>query len=210
MAYRQVVEAGGTVSQALQAFRTFLGENDMLAYLAMMAPRLVELRRTLKPTGSMYLHCDPTASHYLKMLMDATFGPQLFRNEIVWKRTTAHSSAKKYAPVHDIILYYGKSDHVTWNSPRTKYEQAYLDKYYRFDDGEGRLYWRDNLCAAGVRYGSSGQPWHGIDPGAKGMHWKFTIENLERLDKEGRIYWPAKATMPQYKRYRDELNGRCQ
>ena len=80
-AYQEVVEAGGKVSQVMQAFRTFLGTNDMLAYLAMMAPRLVELRRVLKPTGSIYLHCDPTASHYLKMLMDAVFGTQNIRNE---------------------------------------------------------------------------------------------------------------------------------
>lgn len=101
----------------MQAFRTFLGDSDMLAYLAMMAPRLSELRRVLKPTGSLYLHCDPTASHYLKLLLDAVFAPTNFRNEIIWKRTTAHSSAKKFGPVHDVLLYYGKSDQVRWNAP---------------------------------------------------------------------------------------------
>src|SRR6266545_4478163 len=101
-AYEEIVERGGRVSQVMQAFRTFLvGESDMLAYLAMMALRLIELRRVLKATGSIYLHCDPTASHYLKMLMDAVFAPQNFRNEIIWRRTTAHSSAKKFAPIHD-------------------------------------------------------------------------------------------------------------
>ena len=85
----------------MRAFRTFLGTSDMMAYLAMMAPRLIELRRVLKPTGSIYLHCDPTASHYLKMLMDAIFGPESFRNEIIWKRTTTHSDAKRLEPVHD-------------------------------------------------------------------------------------------------------------
>lgn len=207
-AYEEVVEQGGRVSLAMQAFRTFLGDSDMLAYLAMMAPRLVELRRVLKPTGSLYLHCDPTASHYLKMLLDAIFGPQHFRNEIIWKRTTAHSSSKKFAPIHDVIFYFGKSDRVTWNGPRTDYDQAYLDKYYRFDDGDGRLYWRADLCAAGVRHGKSGEPWRGIDPGAKGMHWKFGVDTLDKLDAEGRIYWPPKGTMPQYKRYRDELKGK--
>src|SRR5438067_5263567 len=117
-AYQEVVEQGPEqVSKVMQAFRTFLGENDLLAYLAMMAPRLVELRRVLKPTGSIYLHCDPTASHYLKLLMDAVFGPINFRNEIIWKRTTAHSSAKKYAPIHDTVLFYGGPDRI-WNSPR--------------------------------------------------------------------------------------------
>ncbi len=204
----EMIETGGKVSQAMQAFRSLLGDSDMMAYLAMMAPRLVELRRVLKPTGSLYLHCDPTASHYLKLLMDAVFGPTNYHNEIIWKRTTAHSSAKKFSPIHDVLLYYAKTDRVQWNAPRTDYEPAYLDKYYRFDDGDGRLHWRDNLCAAGIRHGSSGRPWRGIDPGAKGMHWKFTVEKLDELDKEGRIYWPKKGTMPQYKRYREELKGK--
>ena len=113
-AYADVVEAGGRVSQAIKAFRTFLGESDMLAYLAMMAPRLVELRRVLKPTGSLYLHCDPTASHYLKMLLDAVFGPVNFRTEIVWKRSSAHSDAKQgrtqHGRIHDVILFYTKTE----------------------------------------------------------------------------------------------------
>ncbi len=97
-AYQEIVERGGRVSDAMRAFRTFLGHSDMMAYLAMMAPRLIELHRVLKETGSIYLHCDPTASHYLKMLMDAVFSPQYFLNEVIWKRTSAHSSAKRYAP----------------------------------------------------------------------------------------------------------------
>ena len=191
----------------LKAMRDALGENDMMAYLAMMAARLVELHRVLKPTGSLYLHCDPTASHYLKLLLDGIFGPENFRNEIVWKRTTAHSGAKKYAPVHDVIFYYSKSETLIWNDIRTDYDPAYLNKYYRFDDGDGRLYWRADLCAAGTRKGESGQPWRGIDPAAKGMHWKYKVSKLDELDKQGRIYWPPKGGMPQYKRYRDELKG---
>src|SRR4030065_92117 len=110
-AYQEVVEAGGRGSQAMQALRTFLGDTDMLAYLAMMAPRLVELRRVLKPTGSIYLHCDPTASHYLKMLMDAAFGPTNFGNEIVWLRTLSKGLATRRLPRnHDVILSYQKSE----------------------------------------------------------------------------------------------------
>lgn len=207
--FAETVEQGGRVADVLLAFERFLGRNDMLAYLAMMAPRLVELRRVLKPTGSLYLHCDPTASHYLKLLLDAVFEPQYFRNEIIWKRTTAHSSAKKFAPIHDVILYYGKGPDPTWTAPRTAYEDAYLEKYYRFDDGDGRLYWRDNLCAAGVRHGKSGQTWRGFDVTAKGMHWKFTTDKLDELDAEGRIYFAKGGTgWPQYKRYREELKGK--
>ena len=104
LAYQEVVESGGNVSRVMQAFRTFLGENDMLAYLSMMAPRLVELRRVLKTTGSLYLHCDPTASHYLKILLDAVFGPVSFRNEIIWRRTGAHGAQRSFGPIHDTIL----------------------------------------------------------------------------------------------------------
>src|ERR1035437_8378940 len=111
-AYQEVVERGGWVSNAMQAFRTFLGNSAMMAYLAMMAPRLIELKRVLKVTGSIYLHCDPTASHYLKMLMDAVFGPGNFRNEITWKRTTAHSDARQgrqaYGNITDAFVFYSK------------------------------------------------------------------------------------------------------
>jgi site-specific DNA-methyltransferase (adenine-specific) len=208
-AFDETIKSGNTdAASLLMAMRSALGDNDLMAYLAMMAVRLIELHRALNPAGSLYLHCDPTASHYLKILLDSIFGPVFFRNEIIWKRTTAHSGAKRFSPVHDVILYYAKSDHPRWNDMRGDYDQAYLDKYYRFDDGDGRLYWRDNICAAGTRKGDSGKPWRGIDPGAKGMHWKYTVQKLDELDKEGRVYWPSKlGSMPQYKRYRDELKG---
>lgn len=208
------------VTVFLEAMRRVLGSTDMMAYLVMMAPRLVELHRGLRQTGSLYLHCDPTASHYLKLLMDSVFGPGRLLNEIIWKRTTAHSKAQRYAPVHDVILFYAKSDEFTWNSPRTEYAQEYLDKYYKFDDGDGRLYWRADLTAAGVRSGSSGKPWRGIDPTAMGRHWAIdrsarsivgdldTLEALDALDAAGRIYWPPRGTKPQYKRYREDLKGK--
>ena len=191
----------------LKAMRSALGENDMMAYLAMMAVRLIELHRVLKPTGSLYLHCDPTASHYLKILLNSVFGPERFQNEIIWKRHSAHSSAKRYGPVHDTILFYSKSDKFTWLTPRVDYDEAYLDKYYKYDDGDGRLYWRNSLTAAGTRQGSSGQPWHGYSPASQGAHWKFTIENLDELDAAGKIYWPPGGGWPQIKRYREELKG---
>lgn len=210
--YLALIQGGlpNRTADALSAFRTLLGENDAMAYLVNMAPRLVELHRVLKTTGSLYLHCDPTMSHYLKVLLDAIFGAQYFRNEIIWKRTSAHSSAKKYGPIHDVVLYVGKSANVTWNGPRTEYTEEYLNKYYKFDDGDGRLYWRADLCAAGVRNGRSGLSWRGFDVAAKGMHWKYTIDKLDELDKEGRIYFPSGGSgWPQYKRYREELPGKA-
>ncbi len=122
-AYEETVEIGGQVSRVMQAFRTFLGENDLLAYLAMMAPRLVELHRVLKCTGGLYLHCDPTASHYLKIILDAVFEPKRFCTEIVWKRSGAHSDtkqgSKKHGHIHDVILFYTKGDGWTWNEVYT-------------------------------------------------------------------------------------------
>jgi adenine specific DNA methylase Mod len=206
-AYEDVVERGGKVSLAMQAFHRLLGETDMLAYLSMMAPRLVELRRVLKSTGSIYLHCDPTASHYLKLLVDAVFGPVNFRNEIIWKRTSAHSSAKRYGPVHDVILFYSKSTVFTWNPQYEPYEESYLASHYRSKDEQDRAFTLSDLTAAGIRHGSSGESWRGFDPASKGNHWKFTRENLERLDTEGRIHWPSKGGWPRYRRYLDEVKG---
>jgi DNA modification methylase len=208
-AFDEVMTSGNTdTAEMLRAMRSFLKENDMMAYLTMMAARLLELHRVLKPTGSLYLHCDPTASHYLKMLLDAVFRPERFLNEIIWKRTTAHSSAKRYGPIHDVLLYYSKSDKVVWNAQRIDYDEQYLEKYYRYDDGDGRLYWRNSLTAAGIRHGSSGKPWRGIDVTATGQHWKFTIETLDELDAADKIYWPPGGKgFPQIKRYRDELKG---
>jgi len=119
-AYQETVEAGGKVSQAMQAFRMLLGDSNMLAYLAMMAPRLVELRRVLKPTGSIYLHCDPTASHHLKLLMDAVFGPNAFRNEIIWHYTGGGRSKTYFSRKHDIVFWYWKGDTATFNIDRVR------------------------------------------------------------------------------------------
>ena len=134
-AYEDVVEAGGRVSQAMQAFRTFLGESDMLAYLAMMAPRLVELRRTLKPTGSLYLHCDPTASHYLKMLLDAIFGTRNFLNEVVWHYRGAGTPRQTRARRHDILLWYARQSGRQVFDPdpiRRPYAEATVERFSHY------------------------------------------------------------------------------
>ncbi|MGA3302584.1 MAG: DNA methyltransferase [Methylovirgula sp.] len=205
--YDEVIKSGGSLVPLMRALRGWLGDTSMMAYLAMMAIRLQELRRVLNSTGSPYLHCDPTASHYLKLILDGIFGPERFLNEIIWKRHSAHSSAKRYGPVHDTILYYSKSNKFIWTGPRLEYDEEYLDKYYKYDDGDGRLYWRNSLTAAGTRQGSSGKSWRGYDPASQGAHWKFTIENLDTLDAAGKIYWPPGGGCPQIKRYRDELKG---
>lgn len=180
----------------------------LMAYLIYMVQRLLEMKAILRPTGSVYLHCDPTASHYIKIMMDGIFHHSNFRNEIIWKRTSAHSSAKRYGPVHDVILFYTRSDRFTWHPQYQPHDPAYLDSHYRSVDAMGRRYTLSDLTAAGVRKGSSGQPWRGFDPTGKGNHWKFTIDNLERLDKEGRIYWSKKAgSWPRYIRYLDEVKG---
>ena len=217
----ETIEAGGKTSEAMQAFRVFLGDSNMMAYLAMMAPRLIELRRVLKPTGSLYLHCDPTASHYLKMLMDAVFGPGMFLNEIIWKRAHAHGSAKRFAPVHDTILFYSRSDTYRWNPAFEPLPQSTIDQWYNNVESEtGRRFNRADLTAAGIRSGSSGATWRGIDVTAKGRHWaipgfvrhlvgdKDTLAALDALDASGRIFWPKrKDGTPMLKRYLDEAAG---
>lgn len=179
----------------------------LLAYLVYMSYRLFEMKRILKPTGSLYLHCDSTASHYIKVILDGVFGHQNFRNEIIWKRTSAHNSAKRYGPVHDVLLFYTKSDTFTWNPQYTPHGDEYIAKHYSQVDSDGRRWMPDNLTAIGTRNGSSGQPWRGFDVAAKGNHWKFTLEHLEQLDAAGRIYWPLNGGWPRYKRYLDSVKG---
>lgn len=206
--YRALVtDLGGDVGAMIGALRSFIGTNQMMAYLVMMAARLVELHRVLKPTGSLYLHCDPTASHYLKIVLDTIFGPERFLSEIIWKRTSAHSSAKRPGPVHDVLLYYSKSASYKWNRQYHQYDAEYIRQFYRHVDSDGRRYRLSDLMAGGIRHGSSGKIWRGVDPNQRGNHWKFTIEKLEELDKAGRIYWPPKGSVPAYKRYLDEMSG---
>jgi DNA modification methylase len=206
--YQETVEAGGKVSKVLQTLWALWGGNNMMAYLAMMAPRLVELHRVLKPMGSIYLHCDPTASHYLKMLMDSIFEPVNFRSEVIWKRTSAHSSAKRYGPVHDVLLYYAKSEKFTWNQSYQPYDQHYVNEFYTHTDPDGRRWRRSDLTGAGVRHGATGEPWRGIDVTAKGRHWFVPPTELDKLDARGKIHWPIKeGGVPMLKRYLDEQSG---
>jgi DNA modification methylase len=204
-------------AELLRAMRSFLGENDMMAYLAMMAVRLIELHRVLKPTGSLYLHCDPTASHYLKVLLDAIFEKMNFRNEIIWKRTSSHHNPKRWGPVHDTLLFYTRSNLYTWNKVFQVHDEGYLTGKYKYADERGR-YRLSDLTAAGIRHGDSGDAWRGFNPTPLGRHWGVpaidldeaspdltTQEKLDRLDRHGFIYWTpgrsGKPGFPQFKRY---------
>ncbi|MGA3179255.1 MAG: site-specific DNA-methyltransferase [Verrucomicrobiota bacterium] len=197
------------IVDVMQSLYAFLRTSPMMAYLAMMAPRLTELHRILKQTGSLYLHCDPNASRYLGLLLDGIFGAERFQNEIIWKRTSARSDSHRWNHIHDTILFYSKSERFTWNTQYTPYDESYTDRFYQHvEEKTNRRYASDNLTAAGTRKGSSGKPWRGINVKQKGIHWKYTIETLEELDKEGRILWPEKkGGVPRYKRYLDEMPG---
>lgn len=153
-AFDEVMRSGNTnAADLLRAMRSFLGENDMMAYLAMMAVRLIELHRVLKATGSLYLHCDPTAGHYLKILLDGIFGPDNFRSQIVWKRSTAHSDGKQgrksHGHIHDLLFFYTKADTWTWNPLYTPYDDSYIKSHYSLvDKSTNRRFRADNLTAA--------------------------------------------------------------
>jgi DNA modification methylase len=206
-AYDEIVERGGRVSDAMRAFHTFLGTSDMMAYLAMMAPRLIELRRVLKVTGSIYLHCDPTASHYLKMLMDAVFGPQFFLNEIIWKRYGAHNDqgqgSRHFGRVHDSILIFRMSDRQKWNQGYTPLDEGYIQSTYSHVEAEtGRRFTTTPLTGpGGVRKGNPVFEWKGHT-----RAWRYSRETMERLDNEGRLHY-SKTGYVRQKLYLDESKG---
>lgn len=180
----------------------------LLAYLVYMTYRLFEMRRILKPTGSIFLHCDPTASHYMKVIMDGVFRHENFRSEIIWKRTSAHSGARRPGPVHDVILFYTKSDKYTWNPIHQAYDETYLAEFYTHKEEDGRRWQRSDITGAGIRHGETGKPWRGIDVTAKGRHWAFPPNILDEMDQAGKIHWPKrKDAMPRIKRYLDEQPG---
>jgi len=179
-------------------------------YIFWMRPRVMEMYRVLKPTGSFYYHCDWHADAYVRVMLDQVFGANAFNTHVIWRRTNAKSQSYKTFPNnHDSILFYAKGDKHTFNRQFLPHSREYVDKFYRLvEPGSGRRYMADNLTAAGTRKGPSGQPWRGIDIAAKGNHWKYTIDHLEELDKQGRILWPEKeGGVPRFKRYLDEMKG---
>lgn len=209
-AFGDVLRSGnGAAAEMLRAMRSFLGENDMMAYLAMMAVRLLELHRVLKPTGSLYLHCDPTASHYLKILLDAVFGASNYVNEISWHRTTAKADykqgAKHFPRVRDIILRFKKEGKgkLVFNQPFAAYDQDYIRKKYTGIDANGRRYMLDNLTGpGGAAKGNAYYEVMGVS-----RYWRYSRENMERLINEGRVVQSKPGSVPRYKRYLDEMPG---
>ncbi|MDE2967867.1 MAG: DNA methyltransferase [Chloroflexota bacterium] len=181
--------------------------NSDKSYLAYMAARLLEMPRLLKPTGSIYLHCDPTMSHYLKLLMDAVFGRRNFKNEITWKRTSSRSDAKRYGRIHDTLLYYVRGSEATWNGAWEPHDEEYVNRFYRHSDESGRRYMLDNMASPNPRPNMT-YTWRGFPPPEKG--WRFERETMQRLHDEGRIWYPPSTDRrPRLKRYLDEQQGRA-
>ena len=211
-AFDQVMKSGNSAAaELLRAMRSFLGENDMMAYLAMMAVRLIELHRVLKPTGSLYLHCDPTASHYLKLLLDGVFGPLNYRNEIVWKRTFAHGDPKYgFGDITDVIFFYSKMGKVTFNRVFKTLSTAEMESKYRHKDSDGRRWQSVTLRSPSprpnLRYpytASNGVTYY---PHPNG--WSCNIARMRQYDAEGRLHYPQSPEGAlRLKMYADESAG---
>ena len=193
------------VKDMITAFRQFIGRNAMLAYLVMMTPRLVELRRVLKPTGSLYLHCDPTASHYLKIVLDTIFGARNFRSEITWRRTSAKGLAFKGFPNNaDTLLYYSKGESFIWNRPFRPQDPEYVEKFYRYVEPEtGRRYRLDNLANPNHNRPNLTYEFLGVT-----RVWRWTKERMQEAFEQGLVVQSRPGAVPAYKRYLDEMQGR--
>lgn len=211
-AFDQVMRSGNTdAAELLRAMRGFLGQNDMMAYLAMMAIRLLELHRVLKPTGSLYLHCDPTASHYLKLLLDGVFGADRFKTEIIWKRTSAHSNVySSYGDVTDIIFFYTKTASYTWNQLYRTQTVADVEAAFPNVDPDGRRWRSENLRNPGVRpnlhypyLAGNGVTYH---PHPNG--WTVTQAKMQEFEQAGKLHFPNSPTgRLRRKYYSDETPG---
>lgn len=171
-------------------------------YLQYMYERLILMRELLSETGSIYLHCDYHKSHHLRSIMEEVFGPQNFRGEIVWRRTSAHSDSGGYGSVHDTILFFSKSPNYSWNKPITEYEGWYVDRYYRYEDEDGRKFKSGDLSAAGLTGGGYDYEWKGVEG-----TWRCPKSTMKRMDEENRIYYTSNGT-PRKKQYLDEMEGR--
>lgn len=210
-AFDDVVASGSAAAPILMALKSSLGESDLMAYLAMMAVRLIEMRRVLKPTGSLYLHCDPTASHYLKLLLDGIFGFENFKNEITWKRTASHGDSKTWSRVADKIFFYTKSSKFVWNTPYEPHSEGYLRSHYSNADESGRRFQLTSILSPSPRPKMMYE-WKGFP--SPPMGWRFSRDTMRDLDKQGLIWYPTHkdgslntTKRPRFKRYLDEQKG---
>jgi site-specific DNA-methyltransferase (adenine-specific) len=203
-AFDEVLASRNTdAADLLRAMRSFLKENDMMAYLAMMAVRLIRLHRALKPTGSLYLHCDPTASHYLKALLDAVFGVGGFTNEVVWRRTTPKGLAfSRFAANHDVLLFYRRSEEFTWHPQYMPYSDEYLQRYNLVDEKTGRRFQATSLLNPNTDRPNLTYEFHGHT-----RVWRWTRERMLEAEKQGLIYFPASGGVPREKRFLDKQEG---
>ena len=205
--YHQFVDTCPNIAvvELMEALHSFLKHSPMMAYLAMMAPRLVQLHRVLKPTGSLYLHCDPTASHYLRILLDEIFDAERFQNEIVWKRTTAHNDPKRFGRIGDRLLFYSKGPGKTFNRITGQYSEEQLSRY-KYED-EGGRFRAENLTAPHFSETRTIE-WRGTHPGAN-RQWRFSTKELERLYAAGRILLQRNGTPRKdgLKEYLEEAEG---
>ena len=194
------------VAEMMTALRSFLGENDMMAYLVMMANRLLELHRVLKPTGSLYLHCDPTASHYLKIVLDGVFDIKNYRNEIIWKRANAHNDPKRYGKITDSIFYYVKSDSPTWNTQYSPYREEYYESHFKKDENDR---WYRTVPLDAPKHGEGSKnllyEWKGKLP-APTRTWAVKIEKMKEYEAQGKILYTKTGT-PTLLQYADEMPG---
>ena len=206
-AYQETVEKADNAARSLRALRELLGTNDLLAYLSMMAPRLIELRRVLKPTGSIYLHCDPTAGAYLKLLMDGIFGPENFKNEIVWKRSQPKGhTANRFSRAHDVILFYGRGPEAKFHPQHTVHDPAYVEKFYRYvEPGTGRRY---QLGDATNPNPNRPNLTYEFPPGSGTTRvWRWTKERMAEAYAAGIVILPEEGGVVRVKRYLDEMEG---
>ena len=220
----------GVVDKVIDAARHSYGD-DMGAFLCFLGVRLIEMHRILRDDGSIYLHCDPTASHYIKAMMDAIWGRKQFRNEVVWDRASGRGDGKQYGRVHDVILFYSKGKKYTWNRVYVPHSVEHIAKHYKHEDTRGR-WGATSLTAAGVRFGESGAVWRGVDPNRSNRHWATPTQSgmndyivahniipgwphlypnvhsrLDALDAAGLIYWPERGETPMLKYYLEASHG---
>ena len=202
--FREIEKQANTdVAEMMRALRGFLGQNDMMAYLVMMCNRLLDMHRVLKPTGSLYLHCDPTASHYLKIVLDGVFGKENYRNEISWKRSQPKSHTTVNFPnCRDVIFRYSKGNKVIFNKVFGKHDEEYLENFYRYTDENGRRYRLGDITNPNKNRPNLTYEFLGVT-----RVWRWTKERMQKAYDDGLIYQSKPGAVPQEKRFLDEMEG---